>query len=94
MGVPLHGFDPTGGFLTWHNTWLTELLLRCNDTVLSRPLSALSAAFWKRMVSARQFSSYVPVFTQKVHSLIQCKQKPFIDFTAVDLIVELLSIIL
>lgn len=28
-GCASHGFDPTGdgGFLTWHNTWLTELLL-------------------------------------------------------------------
>lgn len=30
-GCVSHGFDPTGdgGFLTWHNTWLTVLLLWC-----------------------------------------------------------------
>lgn len=34
-GRASHGFDPTGdgGFLTWHNTWLTELLLWCKDAI-------------------------------------------------------------
>lgn len=35
-GRASHGFDPAGdgGFLTWHNTWLTELLLRCKDAIV------------------------------------------------------------
>lgn len=45
-GRASHDTDPTedSGFLTWHNTWLTELLLRFKGAIVSR-LSVLHGGF-------------------------------------------------